>query len=195
MIKTDYTHSPKKRVVQSLVFKQAIKGKNKLIGLAGPNINNYLKFIKQMGIQVVDIYESHPMQLLLQMLDYKASFNVKTRVQNTDIYNAPANEKDTLYDLDFDCSILLVKKHIKKFIENSIITLAIRPVGVQKTLSIFSKLVSREKPHIELNVQNTKDYTLHKVVFPSKTYLCYQYRDKSNMITITRQNFKDEKND
>jgi len=188
MKKTDYSDAPNKRIVQRLVYQKAIENSklNKLVGLAGPNINNYLRFIQSMGFKMANIYEINPKQLLLQMLDYKSSFDIKTRVQLDDVYIAEENKQDTLYDLDFDCSILLVKRHIKKFIQNAIVTLAIRPVGLKKTLSIFSRLVEKEKATISYNCEVNDNYKLHRIIFSNKTYHCYQYKDKSNMITITQ---------
>lgn len=185
-MKTDYTQCTKKRIVQKLVYEKVLEDRkiNKLVGLAGPNINNYLKFITIMGFKMANIYEINPMQMLLQVLDYKSSMNIKARIQLKDVYYAEENKEDTLYDLDFDCSILSVKRHIQKFIDNSIITLSLRPVGLEKTISIFIKLIGKEKPTLEWNHVINKDYKVHKISYLTKTYYCYQYKDKSNMVTI-----------
>jgi hypothetical protein len=184
VMKTDYTTSHNKKIVQKIIYKRfKKKGIKNLIGLAGPNISNYLSFVKSMGIKMANIYEKNPTQLLLQILDYK--FLMRTSVKFEDIFQANPHLKDTVYDLDFDCSILHVKRHIKRFVNNAIITLAIRPVGLELTLKMFSKLVSKHKATILYNVKTTDNYKLHEIQFPEKTYLCYQYKDKSNMLSLT----------
>lgn len=182
--KNDYSESNKKKIVQKIVYKQAVAKQKitKLIGLAGPNISDYLSFIKSMGITIAHIYEKNPKQLLLQLMDYRSI--IDARMQFNDILEATPNQEDTLYDLDFDCSIIVVRDHIKKFIKNSIVTVAIRPIGLRKTISIYCELRGEAHPVIEYNVHINKNYKVHMVTGEKTSYTIYQYRDKSNMLTI-----------
>jgi hypothetical protein len=115
-------------------------------------------------------------------MDYRSI--IDARMQFNDIYEAEPNQENTLYDLDFDCSIIAVRDHIKKFIKNSIVTVAIRPIGLRNTISIFCKIIGETTPVIEYNVIINKHYKMHCIKGAKASYTCYQYKDGANMLTI-----------
>lgn len=183
MFKTSYTNSIKKKAVQEVVFRDAMKRKfRKVVGLAGPNITDYLSFLKGKGIKEAEIYEKDCRQLVNQFIDFSPI--ISTSVQFGDIISADSTDKKTLYDLDFCCTIKNAKQHIRKFKSNAIITLAIRGVGLKSTVKQFCKLVSKEKPKVEWNKTSTTMYKVHTISFSDQSYTCYQYRDTSCMLTI-----------
>jgi hypothetical protein len=186
MVKTTYESSFHKKVVQNIVFKDFKMRKfKKLIGLAGPNISSYLLFIKKMGIKQAHIYENNNEQIINQVLDFKPI--IPTTVIFEDILNAPVKD-DTIYDLDFCCSILNAREQIKKFKNNAIITLSIRPFGLKKTINEFCKLISKNKTVINYNTKITNSYKMHLIILSNKKiYECYQYRDSTSMLTIKPQ--------
>lgn len=183
MRKLDYSDSINKKIVQKIVFND-IKNKkiNQLVGLAGPNITDYLSFVKSFGIRTAEIYEKDYVNMLYQMRDFSPP--IQTTVTYQDIYYAGV-QQNTVYDLDFCCTIINAENHIKKFKDNAIITLSLRYVGLMETLKRFCKLVSRLKADIQLEVEVTQAYKLHKIIFSDKSYNCYQYRDTSPMLTIS----------
>jgi hypothetical protein len=180
--KTDYSKSYKKKLVQQIVFddfKQ--RGMNKLVGLAGPNITDYLSFVKSKGIKQAEVYERDFVNLIYQMQDFKPP--IKTTVKYQDILNADVQES-VIYDLDFCCTINSVEPHIKKFKKNAIFTLALRGVGLIPTLQRFCKIVSEFKFDIQLNVHQTPNFKMHVLHFGKESYTVYQYCDTSPMIVI-----------
>jgi len=183
MRKTDYSKSYKKKVVQQMVFSDMKqRGLNRLIGLAGPNITDYLSFAKSMGIKQAEVYERDYVNLIYQMQDFKPP--ISTTVKYQDIYTADVYQ-NVLYDLDFCCTIKYAEPHIKKFKNNAIITLALRGVGFKETLKKFCKIVSKLKPVITLNVNVTDAYKQHVVYFDdNQSYTLFEYRDTSPMLTI-----------
>lgn len=183
-MKSDYTNSLNKKVVQKLIYSEVKQqGFKKLIGLAGPNITDYLTMTKKHGIKQAQVYENSYVNLFHQM----NSFNppIKTTVLYQDIYHAPVYQ-DVLYDLDFTCTIKNANKHIKKFKDVfSIITLSLRGVGLMFTIKKFCKIVSKMKPTISLNVKVTSSYKKHIIQFGNeKSYTLYQYKDSMSMLTI-----------
>jgi len=183
-MKLDYSQSYKKKQVQKVVFSEAKQlGIKKLIGLAGPNITDYLSFVKSKGFKQAEVYEIDFTSMLYQMRDFQPP--IQTKVLYQDIYHAPVYQ-DVIYDLDFCCTIKYASPHIKKFRDNkSIITLALRGVGLKETIKSFCKLVSKLKPDIKLNVLVNDNYKKHIIIFNEDViYTLYEYRDTTQMLTI-----------
>ena len=182
VMKIDYTKAYKKKVVQQIVFddfKQ--RGMTKLVGLAGPNITDYLSFVKSKGIKSAEIYENNYGNLLYQMQNFKSP--IQTTINYQDVYFAN-DEQHVIYDLDFCCSIKNAAPHIKKFKKNAIVTLALRGIGLMPTLKQFCKLVSKLKPEFELNVEVTSNFKRHLVHLGNQSYTAYQYSDTTPMVLI-----------
>lgn len=182
MRKLDYTKAYRKKLVQNIVFNDLKKkGITKLVGLAGPNITDYLSFVKSKGIKQAEVYERDYINLIYQMQDFKPP--IKTIVKYQDILNADIQE-GVIYDLDFCCTIKNAEKHIKKFKNNAVVTLALRSIGLIPTLKKFCKLVSKLKPEIKLNFEITPNYKVHLLDFGEKSYTVYQYFDTTPMCII-----------
>lgn len=180
--KTDYSKSYRKKLVQQIVFddfKQ--RGMTKLVGLAGPNITDYLTFVKSKGIKQAEVYERDFVNLIHQMADFKPP--IKTKVLYQDILHADL-QQDVIYDLDFCCTINSAEPHIKKFKNNAIFTLALRGVGLMPTLERFCKLVSKIKSDIHINVHQTDNFKMHLLYFGKQSYTVYHYCDTSPMVVI-----------
>ena len=157
------------------------RGISKLVGLAGPNITDYLSFVKSNGIKQAEIYEKDYVNLIHQMKSFKPP--IETTVLYQDVYHADVYQ-DVIYDLDFCCSIKNAAPHIKKFKSNAIITLALRKVGLMFTLKKFCKLVSKVKPVIKLNVEVNSNFKKHILVLGKQSYTAYQYHDTTSMVLI-----------
>jgi len=185
-IKQDYSGAVSKKLVQSKIYKDIDKhGFKRVVGLAGPNISDYLKSMKERGIESAEIYEYDRMQLLLQLQDFQPV--IKTKVCFDDIIKARANKKQTLYDLDLCCSIRKAKAYIKKFGKSCIVTLALRPDSLKTTLTKFCELIDNTvSPTIRYDEEPTKKkgYKLHTLEINGSMYECYQYKDTHNMVTI-----------
>jgi hypothetical protein len=185
-MKSDYTTSLNKKAVQNDIFKR-VRKKNftKVVGLGGPNITQYLQFLKSYGIKYADIYENDRFHILLQISSFKPVIN--TNVHFNDIICHKMQKDDTLYDLDFCSSIYTLRDAVKKFRKNSIFTFSARPIGVETTITEFFKCFhSKAKPKITYNYKISKEFKIHKAQWKNKTYMCYVYKDTTPMLTITQ---------
>jgi hypothetical protein len=182
MRKLDYSKAYRKKLVQNVVFEDfKQRGMTKLVGLAGPNITDYLSFAKSKGIKQAEVYERDYVNLIYQMQDFRPP--ISTTVKYQDILQADVHE-GVIYDLDFTCTIKNAAPHIKKFKKNAMITLALRKIGLMPTLKKFCKLVSNLKPEIKLNVELNPNYKVHLLNFENVSYTVYQYHDTTPMCLI-----------
>jgi len=185
-MKSDYTLAKNKKAVQNDIFKRAQK-KNftKVVGLGGPNITQYLQFLKSYGIKHADIYENDRFHILLQISSFKPV--ISSKVHFEDITNAQVKQEKTLYDMDFCCSVVTVTESIKKFKDNSIFTFSIRPMGIESTINEFFKSMrNNAKPKITYNYKVNKQFKIHKIMWNSNRYFCYIYKDTVPMMTLTQ---------
>lgn len=182
--KTSYLLSINKRIVQREIFSRLEKKKlNKVIGLGGPDLTNYLLLLNKYNVKHAEIYEYDISNLTLQLNTYKPI--IDNQVLYGDVLYATPDKSDTFYDLDFCCSIINARNHIKKFKNNVCYTLSIRPVGLEKTIKEFSKLIDgTRKPTLTL-IKQEKEYKSYSLKTDSKKYLCYIYRDSVPMLTIS----------
>lgn len=107
-----------------------------IVGLAGPDIDDYLGWCKSKGFKAFEIYENDGSVLLNQLAKLESHSNVN--LVFGDILEAKEDDSDTLYDLDFCASVKYLDEHIKKFKKNFIMTFSTR-IGVQKTIDMFFK--------------------------------------------------------
>jgi hypothetical protein len=121
----------KKAVREFLI--EHFKFKN-IVGLAGPDINEYIEWCKAKGYDEFEIFEADPSTMVSQL----ARLNKKVRMTFTygDVLKADSSKKDTLYDLDFCASVRHLKQHIAKFKEHFIMTFSTR-IGIQETIDTF----------------------------------------------------------
>lgn len=185
--KTDYSMSVNKRAVQDAIFSSLTHKYKKVVGLAGPNITDYLSMMKNRGFKSAEIYENDISQLAIQIDHFKPI--IKAQINFGDIMQAKPNEPNTLYDLDFCCSINNAYQHIQKFSDDATITtLSIRPVGFMHTLLKFSQLIDSESsPRIEFLgsvTHNLGKYRTYCLSIGAKKYQCYLYKDTVPMVTI-----------
>ena len=96
MRKLDYTKAYRKKIIQDLVFDDfKSRGLSKIIGLAGPNITDYLTFAKSKGIKQAEIYEKDSINLLYQIADFRPPIKTKVLYQDkVNIMEAIANSGD-----------------------------------------------------------------------------------------------------
>ena len=105
-----------------------------IVGLAGPDIDDYISWCKAKGYNSFEIYENDGATLLNQLSKIENNSNIN--LVFGDIAQAKENNDDTLYDLDFCASIKYLKQHVQKFKDNFIMTFSTR-IGVNKTIDSF----------------------------------------------------------
>lgn len=191
-IKTTYVNSYKKKKVREVVFSKALKKDIKtVIGLGGPDIDDYLNFLKKMGITKAEVYEKDPINIMFQLQNFAKI--IPTQVIYGDIINAPFRQH-VLYDLDFTCTLNKIIPYLEKFKRNAIITVSLRGCIVEKELEKFRDLMYKfdkkknyqNKGYIDFNQEVTEDYKLHIINFFDRRYYCYYYYDKSPMVMILK---------
>lgn len=104
----------------------------KIVGLAGPNIEDYILFCKSRGFTEFEIYENDSMTAIHQLTQSKEKVTIKMK----DIINANPDEPHTLYDLDYCATVRKLKEHIARFKSRFIMTFALR-VPLEETLNTF----------------------------------------------------------
>lgn len=110
-MKVIYDQAHKKLEVRTKIFSRFTRF-NRLIGLAGPNLDQYVKFFASQGIKDFQIWENNRQTLLHQIV--QSSNHINLKLNFGDILNAPVRT-DTLYDLDF-CGLLpTFRDHLIKF--------------------------------------------------------------------------------
>lgn len=151
---------------------------NKVVGLAGPNISDYLNFLKSRGFNEFEIYEIDALTAIHQL----STVNDKITLKLGNILEADANEPNTLYDLDYCVTGRHMKEHMAKFKRNFIMTFSGR-VSLKETLDTFFK--TRQEKVIGSLVRNHP--MLHTEYFTNKgKYIQLTYRDTSPMFCIAK---------
>lgn len=179
MTKATYANSKNKKAVRDFLF-SFFKEPN-IIGLAGPDVNDYLKWCKSKGFSNVEIFESDPQVMMKQLSEVKT--NIPVQFKFSDIISATHSDK-VVYDLDFCSSILTLYSHIKKFkYDKFVMTFSTRNIGNDSTiLKFFSerkeKIISRIDKYSPLHHVTIKTLVGKYVIVP--------YFDTTPMICIAK---------
>lgn len=165
-----YLNSKNKRVAREFLFSK-LKGDN-IIGLAGPNINEYLEWCNK--FKNVEIWEKDNKILLHQFSTIHTSKKVEFHFG--DIITAEP-QQNTVHDLDFCCTIKNISNEIKKF-NNYIMTFSLRGVSQDVTIhTFFNKIDERVIKYTSSN------NPINHIIFTTNKgkYIYLTYRDSSPM--------------
>lgn len=178
-LKPTYVDAVKKKAVRKYLID--LFKFNEVIGLAGPDINEYLTFFKKRRCKKFEVYEVDSSTMVKQLTSLRVD-NIDLHLKYDDILQADPTRSNTLYDLDFCASVLYLKEHITRFKQNFIMTFSTR-IGVQKTIDTFfntkkETILSKEK--VDVLFECTKFIT------DQGEYLFAQYRDTSPMCCIAK---------
>ena len=177
-MKHTYLDSSKKKAVRDFLIDQFTF--NEVIGLPGPDINEYVQYFQNKGIQSFEMYERDKLTLIQQIRKLRTSS--KLCIKHTDILDADPFKENVLYDLDFCASVKYLKEHIAKFKHNFIMTFSMR-VGVDYTIKTFFK-ARKEKV---VNSQEIDGPVKHTVFKTDKgKYLFIRYFDTSAMCCFAK---------
>lgn len=134
MIKSTYKNSEEKRKRREFLFSFfADKQLDKIIGLGGPDINDYISFCKSKGYNEIEIWENDFSIVCHQLRTLRAN---RVHLKFGNIGNAVPDDKNVLYDLDYCVSVRHMKEQIARFKNNFIMTFSTR-IGVQETIDGF----------------------------------------------------------
>ncbi len=151
---------------------------NKIVGLAGPNIQDYVEFCKSKGFSEFEIYEKDGLVAMHQLIQVKD----KVQLNLKDIISADANEENTLYDLDYCGTVRHLKEHIAKFRERFIMTFACR-VSMKETLDTFFGV--RNETILETQVY-TQPIKHTEYITDKGKYIHISYRDTLPMCCFAK---------
>ena len=178
MTKSTYLNAERKKVVREFLF--SYYDYNSIIGLAGPDINDYIEWCKSKGYVNFELWENTPEVTMTQLMKVKHPVNYKFG----DIINANP-QKNILLDLDYCVSVRYMKEHIKKFTNNFIMTFSTR-IGVKETIKKFFKFRGEK-------IISQYDFDgpgLQNIVFNTELgkYLFITYFDTSAMCCFAKIN-------
>lgn len=151
---------------------------NRIVGLAGPQIQDYIEFCKSKGYTEFEIYEKDNLTAIHQLASLKESVSLKLK----DILEANPDDPKTLYDLDYCVTVRHMKEHIAKFKNNFIMTFS-RRVSLAETITTF--FGARDERIITSSTK--KDPIDHEIFVTDKgRYVYVPYRDTSQMCCIAK---------
>lgn len=130
-MKYTYKDSALKKAVREDIFTGTRF--QKLVGLGGPDLREYVTYFRQKGFGDITVWENNG-SILLRQLPQMQGLGISYHFG--DILHAPYH-KDVLYDLDFCSSIMSTNPHMAKFRDNFVLTVALRPIGLENTVDWF----------------------------------------------------------
>lgn len=179
MTKASYKEAKNKKAAREFVFSHY--SQPKIVGLAGPDINEYVAWCKANKFQIEEIWEKDPRVMMKQLTEIKHDTITKYHFGN--INNTLPDRKDTVYDLDYCGCVQTLYDSVIKFKKNIVMTFALRGVGADKTIDTFfttrkENIVSRSTKSNPINHINIKTNEGKYIVVP--------YFDTTPMLTIAR---------
>ena len=151
-----------------------------VVGLAGPDINEYLVYLEAKGCTQFEIYENNS-SIALQQLS-KIRSKSKIALICGDILKANPNKENVLFDLDFCASVRFLTEHIAKFKNNFIMTFSTR-IGVQQTVDTFFK-ARKERVLQSIDHISPMPHTIYTT--KQVDYLFIKYFDTSAMCCFAK---------
>lgn len=179
MTKASYKEAIRKKAVRKFMFSHYKN--SKIVGLAGPDINDYLGWCKENGFEVDEIWERDPRVMMKQLTDIKEDMVFKYRFG--DINNTFPNKDKTVYDLDYCGAIHSLVSAVVKFKKNAVMTFSVRGVGVEKTIEIFFK---ERKEKVISRSNKTKPVKHISIQTDRGKYVVAPYFDTTPMISIAQ---------
>jgi hypothetical protein len=177
MTKENYLDAANKKAVREFLF-SFFKFTN-IIGLGGPNINEYINWCKSKGYKDIEIWENTPDVAMRQLMAIKHP--VRMRFGN--ILEAEPNRINTLYDLDYCCTVRYMKDHLAKFNDNFIMTFS-RRIKDAETIKTFFKV--RKEQIINTVTKSIPFAHTYYYTNTGSKYIFVNYHDTSNMCCIAK---------
>lgn len=182
MSKLTYLDCEKKKAVRDFLLQQFQY--SNVIGLAGPDVQEYINNIRFANCNKIKIYENNSNILFKQLakIDKK---DKRVHLNYSNIYNVSSIEEDTLYDLDYCATIKSLKEHVEKFKNNFIMTFSLRGCGFKETIETF---FNTRKEHILSSIKNFSP--IPHTIFETNEgkYIYCAYRDNTPMCCIAKIN-------
>jgi hypothetical protein len=181
ILKNTYLNFQNKIETRDFLFTlPAFKNCTDVIGLGGPDINEYMSKLRSYGFKNITIYEND-IATFLRQIQVVEDHNFKHIFG--DIVHAAPNMPNTLYDLDFCVTPRTTMQHIIKFTENFIMTFS-RRIPDEESIKRFFDARGEN-----LIFEEPKKSPIPHVILHTNTgaeYIKVNYRSTSNMFCITK---------
>lgn len=181
MTKSTYLNCEKKKAVRDFLLQQF--DYSNVIGLAGPDVREYVNNIRFANCNKIRIYENNPSILFKQLREIDKT-DRRVNMIYSNIYEAPI-EENTLYDLDYCATIRSLKEHVEKFRNNFIMTFSLRKCGFKETIETFFNIRK------ESIISSLKSFSpIPHTIFETNKgkYIYCAYRDNTPMCCIAKIN-------
>ena len=179
MTKGSYVEAKNKRTLQKEVYRYFIEsGNDKIVGLAGPSVVDYCNYLRNCGFKKIRVYEND-IKVLKKVARELPKLRKSTEFVFGDIFYDRI-KKNTVYDLDFCCTMRTIGKHVSKFRENFILTVSLRRCSLKDTMQLFAQY-REEKTWL---VGGLEDPNRSILQTDKGLYMFIKYRDTSNMCMI-----------
>lgn len=170
-VKETYVTSTEKNVLRNRMLPHG----HTLIGLGGPDIEEYVDAARRKGFKDIRVWENNP-SVYMKTIPRIKKLNIQYNIE--DILKAPVHS-NYIYDLDFCCRIESIEKYLKRFQNNFILTVSemyLRPFASLPTFAKFRGEVIRKIVDISDN---------DKILVTDKgRYMACRYNDTSPMLII-----------
>lgn len=168
--------------VRSLIMSK-VHNCDSIVGLAGPDINNYIDWCNSYKFKNILIYENDRNTFLHQVKNIRK----KAKIVYGSITETEPNKENTFYDLDYCCTINSIAPHFARFKKNYSITLSLRSIGAQKTLHKFLYYNNAQI----LMYDTFETPVKHTIITTTEgEYIYTQYFDTSPMCNISKIDYK-----
>ena len=177
--KATYKDATRKKAVRKFLF--SFFNEKNIVGLAGPDIKEYISWCKENGIDNIELWENDTNVMFDQLS--KIPKNAKVSYNFGDIINAESS-KDKVYDFDYCTTIVTLHDHIKRFkTEKFVMTFCTRKVGNKVTIDEFF-YGRREKITTMIEKRSPLPHWSIKTVFGE--YIAAPYFDTTPMLCIAK---------
>ena len=182
--KLSYKDASNKKAVREFLFSLfAQQQLNKIVGLAGPDVHDYISFCKSKGYDEFEIFENHVPTIFDQIKYFRTQAKVSLTYGN--ILNTDADRSNVLYDLDYCVTARYMHSHLRKFQKNFIMTFA-RRIKDQETFDAFFRARGEKLKSVLTLFTPLKHSIL--TTENGNNYYYVEYRDTSNMCCFVKIN-------
>ena len=184
--KETYTDAFNKHKCREFLFSLfAHKHLNSVIGLAGPDINQYISWCNTKGYNDLELWENTPEVMFNQLRAIRSASKVAFKYG--DILKTDSNRSNVLYDLDYCVTIKFMKDHLKKFKSNFIMTFSLR-FSESETIKKFFK--DRSEKIISVTHKYAPYSPVEHTIYSTTggEYVYVKYFDTSTMCCFAKIN-------
>lgn len=178
MTKMSYVeNADRKKFIRDMIIPKG----ERIIGLGGPNITEYIAFVRERGYRDIEIYENNQ-EIIMRQIPQLMGQNIKLIMK--DII-AAKHEEGIFLDADYCCHISSIRRHVQKLQGDYALTVS--ELMKKKFSSIEPFLRYRGEVLISIESPNDNERV---ITSDKQKYVAYSYCDTSPMLVIKPFNQK-----